>query len=90
MKAFNPTVASAETGSPVAGGFAGGTEPGLAAVKPLPLGAHPPQINVRSAGQPINRFQSPQALPHVVHPNSGIGMPGGMLAAPKPPKIGKL
>lgn len=77
MKASMPTTAGDMTTSSIAGGFAGGTEPALAATKPLPLGAHPPQINIRSAGQPINRFQSPQALPHMVHPATGLGAPGG-------------
>jgi hypothetical protein len=77
MKAYTPTIASGMTGSSVAGGFAGGTEPALAATKPLPLGAHPPQVNVRSAGQPINKFQSPAALPHMIHPQNMIGLPGG-------------
>jgi hypothetical protein len=79
LKAYSPTTAGDMTSSSVGGGFAGGVEPQLAAEKPLPLGAHPPQVNIRAGGAPVNHFQTIQALPHMVHPQSGLGMPHGKI-----------
>lgn len=89
MKAYTPTEASGMTGSSVSGGMAGGTPLAAAGFKPLPIPGHTPQTDVRQHNAPVNHFQAPAALPHMVHPSSGVGTPH--IAAPmKTPTIGKL
>lgn len=75
MKASQPTMASEDTGAQISGGAAGGTPLAQAAFKPLPIPGHTPQVSVRQHGAPTNKFQAVQALPHVIHPNSGVGTP---------------
>lgn len=72
-----PTTASDLTGGQIAGGAAGGTPLAQAAFKPLPVPGHTPQVSVRAHGAPVNKFQAVQALPHVIHPQNGVGLPKG-------------
>lgn len=82
-RATDPTTAS-KTVARVSANV-GGTPLATAAFKPLPLGGHTPQVSVRASNAPVNHFQSAGALPHMVHPNSGVGSPH-VGAAPSPPK----
>lgn len=80
MKAYTPTTAGAMTGSSIAGGMAGGTPIASAQIKPLPIGAaavKAPHVNIRGENAPVNHFQTPAALPHMIHPSNGVGMPEG-------------
>lgn len=73
MRASDPTTASKNVSKIAVA--SGGTPLASAAFKPLPIGPHTPQVSVRAQNGPVNHFQSPQALPHMVHPNSGVGTP---------------
>jgi len=89
MKAYTPTEASGMTGSSVGGGMGGGTPLADAAFKPLPIPDHTPQKNIRANNAPVNHFQATQALPHMLHPQNGVGTPA-MAGVMKAPKIGKV
>lgn len=75
MRASDPTTAAKQISRvPQA---SGGTPLANAAIKPLPIAAHTPQVSVRQNGAPVNHFQATQALPHMIHPQSGVGSPKG-------------
>lgn len=73
MRATQPTVASAAISKVPP--MSGGTPLDTAAFKPLPIPGHTPQMNIRENNAPVNHFNAPGALPHMMHPNSGVGGP---------------
>lgn len=74
MRASDPTTAAKQVSKISVA--SGGTPLASAAFKPLPLEPHTPQVSTRASGAPVNHFQA-QAVPHMVHPNSGVGLPTG-------------
>lgn len=72
MRASDPTTAAKQVSKISVA--SGGTPLAAAAFKPLPLGGHPPQVSNRASGAPVQAFHG-AAVPHMVHPNSGIGLP---------------
>lgn len=73
MRASDPTTAAKQVSKISVA--SGGTPLAATAFKTLPIGAHPPQVNIRENNAPAHNYNAPQAVPHVMHPNSGIGMP---------------
>lgn len=72
--ASKPTTAGAMTSSSINHKLEGG--PSITAPPgPIPVNISPGKPNVRSAGVPVNHFQSVQALPHMIHPARGLGVP---------------
>lgn len=69
MKSSTPTMAGGMTSSSIAHAEGMGTPLAPASVgsHALPIGSHMPQVSTRASGQPINKFQSPNALPHMIH-----------------------
>ena len=69
-----PTQAGSFTSSSIAPKLGVNVSP-AGTVAPLPIDREPPKVSVRSANQPVNNFASPQALPHMIHPARGFGVP---------------
>lgn len=73
MRASDPATAAKQISRvPLA---SGGTPLAEAAFKPLPIPGHTRQASIRENNAPINHFQSSGSVPHMIHPNSGVGMP---------------
>lgn len=69
-----PTTAGAMTSSSINSKLSGGPRP-VGIPSPIPVDVSPGKPSVRSAGTPVNHFQSVQALPHMIHPSRGLGSP---------------
>jgi hypothetical protein len=69
-----PTTAGAMTSSSINSKLEGGPRP-VGIPGPVPVDVTPGKPSVRSNGAPVNHFQSVQALPHVIHPARGFGLP---------------
>ena len=69
MKSSTPTMAGGMTSSSIAHAEGMGTPlmAPTAGSHALPIGPHMPQVNIRSNGQPMNKFSTPNALPHMIH-----------------------
>lgn len=74
MRSSRPTTAEAMTSSSIANKLVSGPRP-VGIPSPVPVDISPPKVSVRSSGAPVNHFAAPQALPHMIHPTRGFGVP---------------
>lgn len=73
MRATDPTTAAKEVSKiSVAGG---GTPLATAAFKPMAVPTHAAGPSVRAGNAPLAHVASSVAPPHMIHPNSGVGVP---------------
>lgn len=69
-----PTTAGAMTSSSISNKLTSGPRP-VGIPSPVPVDISPGKPSVRATGGPVNHFQAPQALPHMIHPARGFGVP---------------